>query len=294
MPLNHPPPPASRISQWLYVHTELLWVLHREIEPQYLDAPYFAENRIAAWLVETGEASVTTGKGVCVARPNQWLFPGLTPGRMCFRPGTTTLSVRFSAEWPTGEILFDHREAFHVPEVHCARLTRAGKTLAAIVRRVSHKEGFFWLQDTRAPLSSYFHIRLAFEKWLSAYVETMLALDKPATVPNQMDERVLRAARLIDTRPVQLALSETELARMVGLSLSQLNRLFAKQLGITPKKYFERRRLEKAIILLSEKTTSIKEAAYELGFSSLPHFSAWFTRHGKVSPTEFRKRKLRE
>jgi AraC-like DNA-binding protein len=34
----------------------------------------------------------------------------------------------------------------------------------------------------------------------------------------------------------------------------------------------------------------VKEIAYELGFSSLPHFSAWFRRRNGLSPRAFRAR----
>ena len=79
------------------------------------------------------------------------------------------------------------------------------------------------------------------------------------------------------------------MAHRVGLSVSQLNRLFAHQMGISPRRYADSRRLEKGRQLLHLNRHSIKEVAAELGFSSLPHFSAWFRRMEGMSPREYLK-----
>jgi AraC-like DNA-binding protein len=54
--------------------------------------------------------------------------------------------------------------------------------------------------------------------------------------------------------------------------------LFVRQLGLSALGYFERRRFQHAIALLESSPPTVKELAFELGCSSLPHFSAWFRR----------------
>jgi AraC-like DNA-binding protein len=76
----------------------------------------------------------------------------------------------------------------------------------------------------------------------------------------------------------------------VGLSVSQINRLFLRQFRVSSHGYFERRRQAYAIAALQSSARTVKEVAYELGFSSLPHFSAWAKRRLGHSPRVFRTR----
>ena len=109
------------------------------------------------------------------------------------------------------------------------------------------------------------------------------------SILSKADPRILRAARFIDNHPLRITGGESQLARRVGLSVSQLSRLFVRDLGISPQRYADSRRLEKGRQLLHLNRHSIKEVAAELGFSSLPHFSAWFRRMEGMSPPEYLK-----
>lgn len=282
-------PSSIPISEWLYVNTGLVWATQREIEETFLDIKYAAGNQVIGWLVRRGEVAVKAAGRTAVARKGDWIFPGRREGRQKIRPGTVILSLRFFAEWPTGAPLFEQGEMLVFPAAADRRLTKAAEVLEALVRRVSRRNGLFLLNQGRADVRSYFAIRQAFENWMSAYVHTMLRLGQKPSLMASADQRVVRAARLMDNRPWHLPLPESELSHAVGLSVSQLNRLFLRDLGISPKKYLERRRLRSAVLLLQQHRRSAKETAYELGFRSLPHFSAWFHRQQGVSPRAFQK-----
>ena len=74
-----------------------------------------------------------------------------------------------------------------------------------------------------------------------------------------------------------------------GESLSfQLGGNVIRHLLRLPLGYFERRRFQHAIALLESSPRTVKEIAFELGFSSLPHFSAWFRRRQGMPPRAFR------
>jgi len=277
------------IAEWLSVNTTLVWATEREIEETFLDMSYAATNQVLAWLVRRGEVLMEAGGRSAAARRGDWIFPGSQEGRQRIERGSVILSLRFLAEWPTGASLFDHREMLVFPAASHRKLTRAAEALGILVRRSADRSGLFLLNQGWADVRSYFAIRQAFENWLLAYVETMLRLGQTPRLMASADERVLRAARLLDHCPWRLPMGESELARAVGLSVSQLNRLFARELGISPKAYLERRRLQSAILLLQHHRRSVKETAYELGFHSLPHFSAWFRRQQGISPRAFQK-----
>jgi AraC-like DNA-binding protein len=279
--------PGIPVSEWLYAHTSLVWATQREVEPDYLNFAYSVGNQVVAWLVRRGQVTVKAAGQTAIAREGQWIFPGTRDGWQAMRPGTVLLSIRFAAEWPTGKTLFDHHDMIVFSAQAEPKLTRAAAALENRVRSVSRRTGFFLLHQGIATVESYFAIRRVFEGWLSAYVSTMLRTGRQPTFMAVTDRRVLQAARLIDNRSPRDPLPENELARKVGLSVSQLNRLFSRELGTSPKRYLERRRLQEAILLLQHQRRPVKETAFELGFSSLPHFSAWFSRLQGVGPRAF-------
>jgi len=68
-------------------------------------------------------------------------------------------------------------------------------------------------------------------------------------------------------------LSAVELAKVSGLSLRQVQRMFRQSLGTTPTKYYLRLRLRRARGLLLQSRMSITEIAIACGFQSTCHFS---------------------
>lgn len=67
-----------------------------------------------------------------------------------------------------------------------------------------------------------------------------------------------------------------ELARQVGCSQYYLSRLFTQEAGLTIQQYLRRIRLERAAELLRTGQCNVTEAAMEVGYNSLSHFSAAF------------------
>ena len=68
-------------------------------------------------------------------------------------------------------------------------------------------------------------------------------------------------------------LSAAELAKLAGLSLRQIQRMFQETLGTTPTKYYTRLRLQRARNLLLQSSMSITQIAVACGFQSACHFS---------------------
>lgn len=64
-----------------------------------------------------------------------------------------------------------------------------------------------------------------------------------------------------------------DLARSVGLSVRQVERLFIKYLKTTPAKYYMELRLKRARLLLSQTSMSILDVSVACGFVSASHFS---------------------
>ena len=104
-----------------------------------------------------------------------------------------------------------------------------------------------------------------------------------------MDPRV---ARSIDRMREQLhrALRVVELADVVGLSVSQLTRLFREETGSTPGQYLHQLRMERARILVERSSLSIDEIMTQVGIADRGHFARDFRRAHGCSPRALRLR----
>jgi transcriptional regulator GlxA family with amidase domain len=110
-------------------------------------------------------------------------------------------------------------------------------------------------------------------------------LEHAAGLPSAM-----RVALGLMQRHVEEPLSIAELARRVGLSPRQLERLFLRYEQVTPARYYLRLRIDRARELLLYSDRAIIDVAVAAGFTSTSHFSHWFRRLLGVRPTEMRSR----
>ncbi len=97
-------------------------------------------------------------------------------------------------------------------------------------------------------------------------------------------ETLLRMEKRIET-----PLAPRELARLAGISLRQLERLFVRHLGTTIHRRYQRIRLDHARVLLRQTTIPVGEIALATGFSLPMHFSKSYRRHFGVPPSHERK-----
>ena len=78
-----------------------------------------------------------------------------------------------------------------------------------------------------------------------------------------------------------------DLGELTGYSPNHFQRLFTETMGISPSKYLENLRVNKAKYLLMENEKTLSEIAYQCGFSSQAYFSKVFKKHTLLSPFEF-------
>lgn len=88
------------------------------------------------------------------------------------------------------------------------------------------------------------------------------------------------------------SLTLSQIAERAELSVSQVNRVFRKNLGITAMQYIIRLRMESARqILYDSPHLSIKEVMLLVGYDDLSYFSRAFSSAHGVSPRKFRARR---
>lgn len=84
--------------------------------------------------------------------------------------------------------------------------------------------------------------------------------------------------------------SVTELATMVGLSVSQLSNLFRERVGVAPLRYQSDLRLARARELLDSTDLPVSSVAARCGYEDPLYFSRRFTKAHGLSPTAYRAR----
>ena len=73
------------------------------------------------------------------------------------------------------------------------------------------------------------------------------------------------------------------------VSVSSLQRAFAKYFGMSPKQYLIQLRMNRALELLTENELSVKEISFVCGFTDEKYFSRAFKKKYGCSPSQFRK-----
>lgn len=242
---------------------------------------YQPQGRIAAWRLIGGRATFRLSSGHRRVKAGQWIFPGTGTGERVFSDGAEFLSVRFHAQWPGGETLFDHREPIMFGPEEGRALDEAGFALADFVQGNLCANGFH-LPAAPTGLDHYLTLQTRFDQWMRAYVESMTGSGRAPRQAPQVDARIQEATRLMEARlRAGVVMTEAAVARAAGLSLSQFKRLFGRDLKKTPKHWLDDLRYELACDRLGETARTVKQIGYELGFRSPNHFSSWFARrHG--------------
>ncbi|MFD2115312.1 AraC family transcriptional regulator [Paenibacillus yanchengensis] len=79
-----------------------------------------------------------------------------------------------------------------------------------------------------------------------------------------------------------------QIAKHVHLHPNYLVRYFNKHFAVSPLKYLNRKRMQKASALLSTTSLPVREIAEQVGFSDTNHFAKAFRKENSCSPTEYR------
>lgn len=86
----------------------------------------------------------------------------------------------------------------------------------------------------------------------------------------------------------------TDMARLIALDRSYFCRIFKSAVGVSPKDYLTKFRLDKARYYLTETAMPIGKIAETVGFQSFSSFSRLFTSQYQQSPSQYRKTFLEE
>jgi transcriptional regulator GlxA family with amidase domain len=210
------------------------------------------------WLAAAG---LLQGRRACAA---DWMLPQLQL--------QLPLVVWTQALWE----LDDHDTAAPALLASCARPLAVPDLLLA------------WLARAHgAPLARRLGARMGLSQLRGSEERVLDQAPAHALVPPRLAEALaLMQANLAEPLPTE------ELARLVGLSRRQLERLFKQHLHDLPSRHYLQLRLQRSRELLQRSGQSVLQVALACGFTSGPHFSNAYKAAFGCTPREERAREL--
>jgi AraC family carnitine catabolism transcriptional activator len=100
-----------------------------------------------------------------------------------------------------------------------------------------------------------------------------------------------RALALME-KTIEEPIACSSIARRVGVTSRQLQRLFARELETTPVRHYQRLRLSRAHALLQQTDLSVTEIAVSAGFNSVEHFCRLYRRQFNCRPRDDRRQSV--
>ena len=105
----------------------------------------------------------------------------------------------------------------------------------------------------------------------------------------EITESIIKRARIIFRTNIEQDINIEKVANELCVSYAWLRKTFKTYTGIAPHQYLIQLKIEKAKMLLANRSRSIKEIAFSLNFESAFYFSKLFKEKVGVSPKEYRK-----
>ena len=109
----------------------------------------------------------------------------------------------------------------------------------------------------------------------------------PEPLGHVMPEKLQNAIILME-RNLEEPLSIKEIARHLGISQRQLERVFRVHTGVTPVRYYINVRLDRARSLITQTDMPVAEIASACGFGSTEQFSRSYSGHFRIPPSQDR------
>lgn len=272
---------------WLNLKTHLLWCYDRSVHfPVARGGVFYTDyyENSGAWLVRSGWAEVQYGDEIVRAEPGQWLILRPAHRLQSFARDTHLLSVALEAVWPDGSHWIEDGLPLVVRAKDHPALERKGKRLVGVMQM---RKNAWDTREQDVDAQRFLELERRLDEWLQALLAVLAAHGVHPRERYGIDERVMATVRLLNELPVSAKLDQKALASQVGLSVEHLTRLFHRDMQISPRQYFEKKRLNHAKEQLRQKGIRIKEVAYNLGFDHLPHFSRWFRGASGQTPRQY-------
>jgi AraC family transcriptional regulator len=198
-----------------------------------------------------------------------------------WRPGKQRhrfLTVEFSREYLRGHLarcdgaIHPLVEAFIRDENHPGSVSEMHRLTAAQEQLVARMQQPPTVQAARTLWQQSQVLQLMVEFFFERRDADELFCDRQKRLARERVDKAIGFLREEISEPPSLE----ELGRKVGCSPFHLSRTFSREMGMTLPQYLRKLRMERAAELLRGGKHNVTEAAMEVGYSSLSHFSQAF------------------
>lgn len=274
-----------QLAVWNGVSAKLLWA-YRGAVPDPQGNTYYSGLGCIVWILLKGRVRLRFGEETERFGAGDCVLGRMVQGRQQFTSDAELVSVRFELTRQNGQPLFRLRQSIKLDARDSPGLRAAAERAVAFVggklrAGVGEAEGL-------AGLPCYLGLQAHAYALAEAYAVALTARGVAPVGGPLVDDRVQRALDRVYAGDLRAQLTERELAEQVGLSVSQLNKLFVSSTGKTPAQHLRERRLELVMRLLRESRGTIKQTAYEAGFSSPQRLANWFRGLTGATPSDWR------
>jgi len=258
---------------------------YRDRPPERGNRCWTYANGYSLYLLESGRARFRFDDGPFSLEAGNWgCLPAQRRRYQAFSEDARLLSVRFEAAWEEGEPLFEAGLPTVFSRVQGRALEVAARELLEAMGRARAEAA-----GPGAGLVEALRLEAAWKGFLAEWATALLAFGLRPSAPDAVDRRIVAARRILDlARPITVVPYAT-LEEGTGLGPSQIDRLFRRETGRTPKRYLDEAALARAKSRLDDRAQPIKALAADLGFSDSAHFTRWFKRLSGQTPLAYRK-----
>lgn len=270
--------------RWSLLEKRLIWAYSDLVGVDYRDREMNSFH-VGLWHLRQGGVCIESGDSRLSARPGDWILLPPMHYHQKFTDDAQILSIRFVINTESNECLLDLNRPIPMGAV----TQPFDRSCRRLVTTVKQDFGPTPQEMRRVERGFAQHIRLetAFLDFLKHFMVLAGQRNIPFRPLHRLDPRVQRCVWEVKNHALSQRFNEADLARIAGLSVGQLNRLFQRHFGQTSGAWLKHVRLARAKHLIST-PLPIKEVAHDLGFSSPQHFSSWFRKETGLSPTGWR------
>lgn len=281
-----PPTPTLRVGEWTTLRMQLLWVYERPLSGMQGLLPEHSDFQ-SVLFVQKGRAQIGAKSGPMLrAHPGQCIVTGQGSRAQRFSNDAVIRSIGFRFQWPTRAPFFQAGLPLVLSESEAPRLWRESDRL------FKHMEEGMGVGFHRAQaivsMDLFLNAQTRFREFLLELTRQLGQRGIEPSRPSDLHRFTHHALQVIDQQTAGTALRARDVAHAVGCSIAHLDRLMVAETGRTVHEQLEGTRLRQAMDALRSGSITLKALAYDLGFSSPPHFHSWFRKQTGTTPLKFR------
>jgi AraC-like DNA-binding protein len=273
---------------WQSLRFEWLWIYHAPAPVTEMWSKDIVTPSGWFW-VARGEVHIHADGHLHVIPQGHSFFSAPGTRRQWMSKDCRLLSVGFRCQWPDGEPLLQQGLNCKLNAERSLSLIRATRLLYRQVHGSSKGIDYRTaILPGSIDLKTWAKREAAYRQWFTVFLDTLQAHKLPAR-SRASGDRMTALLQGLQAWPLAQTLKLPALAEQAQLTPRRVHDLLKERLRVTPTNWHESRRVQAAKLALATTDQSFKHVSMDLGFRYPAHFTKWFKRHARLTPTDFRR-----